>query len=336
MVNMRAVDIKEGKGPATSLFINEIERPKPTAAQALIRVKAFGLNRMDLLQREGQYPVPPQAPKTLGVEFSGIIEELASESESGFKKGDAVFGLAYGGAYAEYIVVSTHMLVHKPDELSFEECAGIPETWITALQAMYMVADYKPNQSILWHAGASNVSIAGIQLSKADSASKIFATTRSDEKNKFVVEKLGATAAFNSETQDWAEEVLKATDGKGVDIIVDFMGAGFFAGNLKAAARDAHIVTLAALTGMKLPAETDMGAFLFKRVRLEGSTLRARDEKYQGKLRDQLVEHALPKFKDGTFKAYVEKVMDWEKIVEAHQLMESNKTKGKIIMTIDW
>ena len=120
-------DIKEGKGPATSLFINEIERPKPTAAQALIRVKAFGLNRMDLLQREGQYPVPPQAPKTLGVEFSGIIEELASESESGFKKGDAVFGLAYGGAYAEYIVVSTHMLVHKPDELSFEECAGIPE-----------------------------------------------------------------------------------------------------------------------------------------------------------------------------------------------------------------
>ena len=124
---MQHTDIKEGKGPATSLFINEIERPKPTAAQALIRVKAFGLNRMDLLQREGQYPVPPQAPKTLGVEFSGIIEELASESESGFKKGDAVFGLAYGGAYAEYIVVSTHMLVHKPDELSFEECAGIPE-----------------------------------------------------------------------------------------------------------------------------------------------------------------------------------------------------------------
>lgn len=201
---------------------------------------------------------------------------------------------------------------------------------------MYMVADYKPGQSILWHAGASNVSIAGIQLSKADSASKIFATTRSDEKNKFVVEKLGATAAFNSETQDWAEEVLKATDGKGVDIIVDFMGAGFFASNLKAAAKDAHIVTLAAMTGFKLPAETDMGAFLFKRVRLEGSTLRARDEQYQGKLRDQLVEHALPKFKDGSFKVYVEKTIDWEKIVEAHQLMESNKTKGKIIMTIDW
>lgn len=103
--------------------------PKPQVdhAKALVKVKAFGLNRMDLLQREGMYPVPPQAPKTLGVEFSGVIEELAGESEKGFKRGDAVFGLAYGGAYAEYISVSTHMLVHKPDELSWEQCAGIPE-----------------------------------------------------------------------------------------------------------------------------------------------------------------------------------------------------------------
>ncbi|GAB7355418.1 hypothetical protein MBLNU459_g5934t1 [Dothideomycetes sp. NU459] len=336
MATMRAVDIKDGKGPATSLFINEISRPKPTNTQALVRVKAFGLNRMDLLQREGQYPLPPQAPKTLGVEFSGVIEELAGHSEKGFKKGDAVFGLAYGGAYAEYIAVSTHMLVHKPDELSWEECAGIPETWITALQAMYMVADFKPGQSILWHAGASNVSIAGIQLSKADSASAVYATTRSDEKNEFVVNKLGANASFNSDKGDWSDELLKATDGKGVNVIVDFMGAGFFGQNLKAASQDAHIVTLAALTGVKVPEGTDISAFVRKRVRVEGSTLRARDEDYQGKLRDQLVEHALPKFKDGTFTCYVEKKMDWEKIVEAHQLMESNKTKGKIIMTIDW
>ena len=109
------------------MFINEISRPKPTHTQALVKVKAFGLNRMDLLQREGRYPVPPQAPKTMGVEFSGIIEELAGESEADFKEGDQVFGLAYGGAYAEYIAVSTHMLIHKPDELSWEECAGIPE-----------------------------------------------------------------------------------------------------------------------------------------------------------------------------------------------------------------
>lgn len=104
----------------------------------------------------------------MGVEFSGTVEELASESECSFKKGDAVFGLAYGGAYAEYIAVSTHMLVHKPDELSWEECAGIPAVWITALQAMYLIGEFEPGQSILWHAGASSVAIAGQQLSKAN------------------------------------------------------------------------------------------------------------------------------------------------------------------------
>lgn len=318
------------------MHITTIPRPTPTSTQALVRVRAFGLNRMDLLQREGLYPLPPQAPSTMGVEFSGVIEELAGESERGFKKGDAVFGLAYGGAYAEYIAVSTHMLVHKPDELSWEQCAGIPETWITATQAMYMVAGYQPGQSILWHAGASSVSIAGIQLSRADGASKIFATTRQDEKCRFCEEELGVTKAFNSEKGDWSEELLKATDGKGVDVIIDFMGAGFFQQNLNAAARDCHIVNLAALGGTKMKGGEDISAFFRKRVRYEGSSLRSRDEDYQGKLRDMLVEHALPKFKDGTFKVYIEKVFDWEQIVDAHQLMESNKTKGKLICTIPW
>lgn len=127
-------DIKGGKGPIENMFINpDTAVPKPTSTQALVKVKAFGLNRMDLLQREGLYPLPPQAPETMGVEFSGTIEELGGSGggEEGFKKGDEVFGLAYGGAYAEYIAVSTHMLVKKPQELSWEEAAGIPEvsTW---------------------------------------------------------------------------------------------------------------------------------------------------------------------------------------------------------------
>lgn len=110
-----------------------------SGSKALVKVKAFGLNRMDCMQREGNYPVPPQAPATLGVEFSGTIEELASGSESSFKKGDAVFGLAYGGAYAEYIAVSTHMLIHKPDELSWEEAAGIPEVCTILCDAMILL-----------------------------------------------------------------------------------------------------------------------------------------------------------------------------------------------------
>ncbi|EMC95790.1 hypothetical protein BAUCODRAFT_503920 [Baudoinia panamericana UAMH 10762] len=337
MTTMKAVEIKGGKGPIENLFINEIPRPKIDHAKALIKVKAFGLNRMDLLQREGMYPVPPQAPSTLGVEFSGTIEELAGESEKGFKRGDEVFGLAYGGAYAEYIAVSTHMLLHKPDELSWEQCAGIPETWITALQAMYLIGEFAPGKSILWHAGASAVSIAGQQLSKANGASAVFATARSDDKCDFCVKELGAKAAYNTETADWSAEVLKATEGKGVDIIVDYIGPATFAGNLNAAARDGRIVNLASLSGAKLKpemAQPDFSNFVRKRIRIEGSSLRSRDELYQGKLRDQLHDHALPKFKDGSFKVHIEKVFPWEQIQEAHRLMESNKTKGKIICTI--
>ncbi|KAL1627266.1 hypothetical protein SLS56_006399 [Neofusicoccum ribis] len=334
---MRAIDIKNGTGPPDALFVNhDAPKPAPKATEALVRVKAFGLNRMDLLQREGMYPVPPQAPKTLGVEFSGIIEEFgSSDHEKGFKKGDAVFGLAYGGAYAEYIAVSTHMLVHKPDELSWEECAGIPETWITALQAMYLVGEFKPGKSILWHAGASSVSIAGIQLAIADSASAVYATARQDEKCDFVVKELGATKAFNTTKGNWSEELLKATDGKGVDIIIDFIGADYFQGNLDAAARDGHIVNLGFMGGVKLDGKgADLGAFIRKRLRFEGSSLRSRDEDYQGRLRDQLVEHALPKFRDRSFRIFVEKVFPFEQIIDAHKLMESNKTKGKIICTI--
>lgn len=248
------------------------------------------------------------------------------------------------------------MLIHKPKELSWEQAAGIPEvdapsdrpvavlvlgltdlnsqTWITATQAMYLVGEFAPGKSILWHAGASSVSIAGLQLSKADKASAMYVTAGSQEKIDFCVNELGATAGFNYYTQDWSKEVEKATGGKGVDVIIDFIGQNYFQGNLDAAARDGRIVNLGVMSGTKLPAGVDIGAFVRKRLRFEGSSLRSRDEDYQGKLRNTLVDHALPKFKDGTFKVFVEKVFPFEKIVDAHKLMESNKTKGKIICTI--
>ncbi len=125
---LQSSDIKNGTGPATSLFINpSTPKPSPKPTDAIVKIKFFGLNRMDLYQREGHYPVPPQAPKTLGVEFSGTIESFGAEAEKEFNVGDEVYGLAYGGAYAEYIAVSTHMLMHKPKELSWEQAAGIPE-----------------------------------------------------------------------------------------------------------------------------------------------------------------------------------------------------------------
>lgn len=200
---------------------------------------------------------------------------------------------------------------------------------------MYLVGEYSPGKSILWHAGASSVSIAGVQLSKADKASAIYVTAGSQEKIDFCVQELGATAGFNYHTQDWAKEILQATDGKGVDVVIDFIGQNYLQGNLDVAARDGRIVHLGAMSGTKLPAGVDMGAFVRKRVRFEGSTLRSRDEDYQGKLRDTLVEHSVPRLKDGSFKVPIEKVFPWEDIVQAHQLMESNQTKGKIICRID-
>ncbi|OAL01435.1 quinone oxidoreductase putative [Phaeosphaeriaceae sp. SRC1lsM3a] len=333
---MRAVDIKDGKGPIGALHIADVPKPELGKSQALVKIKAFGLNRMDLLQREGHYPVPPGASKILGVEFSGTIAELSEEGggKEGFKEGDEVFGLAYGGAYAEYIAVSTHMLVRKPRELTWEQCAGIPETWITATQAMYLVGQFAAGKSILWHAAASSVSIAGIQLSHADSASAVFATARQDEKCEFAVKELGANGAFNTTSQDWVKEVMKATDNKGVDIIVDFIGASYFQQNLDAIAKDGVIVNLGFMGGTKLPEGTDISAFIRKRCTFVGSSLRSRDEEYQGKLRDQLVEHALPRFKDGRFKLFVDKVLPWEQVQDAHRLLEENKTKGKVICTI--
>jgi len=199
---------------------------------------------------------------------------------------------------------------------------------------MYLVAKFQPGKSILWHAAASSVAISGIQLSKADSASAVYATARQDEKCDFAVKELGATAAFNTKTSNWSEEVLKATDGKGVDIIIDFIGAEYFQQNLDAIAKDGVIVNLGFMGGIKLKEGTDISAFIRKRVSFIGSSLRSRDEEYQGKLRDQLVEHALPRFKDGRFKLFIDKVLPWEKIQDAHQLLEDNKTKGKVICTI--
>ncbi|KAJ4865677.1 zinc-binding dehydrogenase domain-containing protein [Trichoderma breve] len=330
---MKAVDIRGGTGERDALFINDhTPKPTPGKGQALVKVKAFGINRMDIIQRNGEYPVPPQAPKTLGVEFSGIIETFGPGNHSTFKEGDEVLGLAYGGAYAEYIAVSSKMLIHKPHAVSWEEAAAIPETWITATQSLHKVLGFTSGKSILWHAGASGVSVAGIQLSRLAGASAIYATAGSDEKCEFVTSHLGATAAYNYKTQDWVSEIKKATGGKGVDFIIDYVGADYFQKNLDVAARDCRIVLLWLLSGGKVP-DADISQILFKRIRIEGSTLRSRDEDYQGELRDKL-ETYMPEFEAGRLKTMVDKILSWEEIVEAHKYMEENKSSGKIVCTI--
>ncbi|CAG8981370.1 hypothetical protein HYALB_00013803 [Hymenoscyphus albidus] len=336
---MLAVGIKNSRGPASSLFHDRIPKPVPSAGEALVAIKAFGLNRMDLMQREGHYPVPAGAPSTLGVEFSGVIQLLGPEKEGfedkkeAFKEGDEVFGLAYGGAYAEFIAVSTHMLIHKPKGLGWVEAAGIPETWITATQALHLVGCFTPGKSVLWHAGASAVSISGIQLSKLAGASQVFVTAGSQEKIDFCVSTLGGTAGFNYKTQNWSQEIMAATNGKGVDIIIDFVGPSYFQGNLDTAAVDGKIVNLGFLSGTKLQAGVDIAKFVTRRIRFEGSSLRSRDLTYQGRLRDKLDEY-LGDFESGKLRIFVDKVFKWEDVVKAHEYMEKDASMGKIICTI--
>ncbi|EGX93728.1 quinone oxidoreductase, putative [Cordyceps militaris CM01] len=336
---MRAVEIKGGKGELDALYISpEARKPVPAAGQALVRIRAFGINRMDIIQRRGNYPLPPQAPATLGVEFSGVIESFgppggAHDDDGGtFKTGDEVFGLAYGGAYAEFIAVSVKMLLHKPAHLSFERAAALPEAWITATQALHLVLGFVAGRTILWHAGASGVATAGIQLSRLAGAQAVYATAGTDDKCRYVTETVGATAAFNYKTQDWAAEVKKATGGRGVDYIVDFVGGSYFNKNLDAAARDGRIVMLGTLGGAQVP-EAQIGMILYKRLRIEGSTLRSRDEDYQGKLRDRLEEY-LPDFDSGRLKIVIDTVLPWEQIQDAHRHMEDGKNSGKIVCTI--
>lgn len=206
---------------------------------------------------------------------------------------------------------------------------------MTASQALFLIGDFQPGQSILWHAGASSVSISGIQLAKAHGAKEIYVTAGSQEKIDFLVRELGVTAGFNYRTQDWAAELQKATNGQGVNLIVDFIGGTYFQGNLAAAARDGRVVILGLMGGTKVPGTADIGALLAKRVRVEGSTLRSRDLDYQRRLRDTLVEHALPRFQDKSFKIFVERLFSFKDIAEAHRVLESNATKGKLICVID-
>ncbi|KAL6904084.1 zinc-binding dehydrogenase [Trichoderma evansii] len=312
---VRAVDVENGYGPATALVISsEIRKPEPGPGEALVKVKCFGINRMDLSQRNGQYEIPSPASKILGVEFSGEIVGLGdqmvndqSAQDQNFQTGDEVFGLIYRGAYAEYVCVSTLMIIRKPKSISWKVAAGIPEVWITALQAMKVAGGFKASNSILWHAGASSVSIAGIQLSKALGASTIYATAGSEAKLSLC---------------------------KGVDIIIDFVGQDYFQQNLNSAAKDGRVVIVGLLSGPKTAGSINLSPFVKQRIRVEGSRLRSRDLNYQKTLCDMLVSDVLPRIIDWTFNIQMEKVFDWHNIQAAHLLMESNTIMGKIVCKV--
>ncbi|KAI5479138.1 quinone oxidoreductase [Pseudohyphozyma bogoriensis] len=339
MVQMRAVIVKDGKSEtASGMYIGNIDRPSPKAGEVLVKVEAFGLNRMDIAQRQGKYPVPPQAPSTLGVEFSGTIEQVGGETQGGWKEGDEVFGLAFGGAYAEYIVVAEGMITRKPHSVTHVQAASIPENWLTAYQALFLIAELTKGQSVLIHAGASGVGLAAIQLAKVFGAGLIIATAGTDDKVKFV-EQHGAKG-INYKTQEFDKEVLALTDNVGVNVVIDFVGQSYWEKNIASLARDGRMVLLGFLSGFVTEKPLDMGPILYKRLRIQGTTLRSRTLEYQSNLLQEFSKNALDKVfascdgKKQGLDLVIHKVFDWNNIIEAHEEMEAAKNIGKIICEI--
>lgn len=341
MSEIEAILVKDGVGKtAQSLYFGKVPKPVPGADEVLVKVYAFGLNRMDISQRMGHYPLPPGVTSILGVEFSGIVAEDSKDSK--WKAGDEVFGLAFGGAYAEFIAVASGMVVAKPKGVSWVQAASIPENWLTAYQALFLIAELKAGQSVMIHAGASGVGLAAIQLAKSFGASLVIATAGSDEKVKFV-EQHGAKG-INYKTEDFSEEVLKLTNNVGVNVVIDFVGPDYWTKNIASLARDGRMVLLGMLSGLKTKDPLDMGPMLFKRLRIEGTTLRSRSLEYQSNLLQEFQKHAMDKVftrcgaadgeKSEGLDLVIHKVYNWRDIISAHEEMEAARNIGKIICQV--
>ncbi|OCH90446.1 quinone oxidoreductase [Obba rivulosa] len=337
MSQMRAVLIKDEKGPVENLYIGEVEKPSPNPGEVLVKVKAFGLNRMDISQREGKYPPPPGASNILGVEFSGHVVEVGRDVTE-WKEGDEVLGLAGGGAYAEYIVVPKSNVMKKPEHLSWIEAASIAENFLTAFQALVLVAEIKKGDNVLVHAGASGVGVAAIQLARLYGANHVIATASTSEKLNWLLSlPSGATHAVNYKTQDFAAEVKRITNNKGVDVIIDFVGQSHWQKNIDSLAVDGRMTLLALLSGPEVPS-FNLVPILYKRLRIQGSTLRSRSPEYQAELISKFKRDVLgfitSSAGDGPLKIYIHKVYPWTEIQDAHREMEANSNSGKIVAEV--
>lgn len=325
---MKAVLIKEFGGPE-KMYIGETELPKISEKEILVKVKATALNRADTLQRAGMYPPPPGASSILGLEIAGLVHQVGPGVDK-WKEGDAVFGLIPGGGYAAYARIHQDMALSIPQGMSFEQAAAIPEVFLTAYQALNWLAHIKENESILIHAGASGVGTAAIQLARSWKA-RIFCTASAAKHS--LCKEMGAEECIDYKSQDFKEIVLKLTQDKGVNVVIDFIAAAYFQKNLDALSMDGRLVLLALLGGMQVN-NFNMATLLRKRLSLIGSTLRARSLSYQIELTRDFWKFAESRFGSGELKPVIDSVLDWQEVAEGHRKMEANLNAGKIILKV--
>jgi len=325
---MKALLVRQFGG-AENLVLGEVEKPYQAPEELLVRVKAAGVNRADILQREGHYP-PPGASPILGLEIAGVVESVG-ESCRNFKKGDEVFGLLAGGGYAEYAVIHHQLAMLKPPELSFEEAAAIPEAFLTAFQALFWIGKLQKGENVLIHAGGSGVGTAAIQLAR-EAGATVFTTAGSQEKLD-ACRKLGAQGAFNYKIGAFAPKILHETENHGVQLILDFVGVPYWEQNIDVLDIDGRLVILGLMGGFTLP-RLDLRILMKKRLTIAGSTLRNRSLKYKIQLTKDFAEFSLPRFSKGRLKAIVSRIFPWESVQEAHRFMEENRNIGKIVLKI--
>jgi putative PIG3 family NAD(P)H quinone oxidoreductase len=303
--------------------------PKPGTGEVLIRNHATAINRADLVQRRGGYPAPAGASQILGLECAGVVAEVG-EGVTRYRVGDRVCALLAGGGYAQYVAVPAGQVLRVPEGFTFEQAASLPEVYATAYLNLFMEASLEVGERVLLHAGASGVGTAGIQLCNAF-GNPCFVTAGSDDKIARCVA-LGAVNGTNRHAGSFRERIGEWTDGRGVDVILDPVGAGYLADNLRLLATDGRLVIIGLMGGTK--AELELGLMMMKRLRIIGSTLRARSVAAKSRVMDALAQRVWPLIVAGRIQPIIEAVVPIERAEDAHALIASDRTFGKVVMTI--
>lgn len=326
---MKAV-LLDGFGGTGVLRIGEVERPSPAQGQVRIKVMTTSVNRPDIVQRQGNYRQPPGESEILGVEVAGTIDALGS-GVSGCKVGDRVMCLVAGGGYAEYVLAYANHLIPIPQSMSLEEAACVCETYITAFLNIFLIGNFANGESALLHGGGGGVNTAAVQLCKTlTPASKVFVTASPGKVER--VKQLGADFVIDYTSQDFAQEVKRFTDGKGVDLILDHLGAKYLASNMAALAVEGRLLLIGVMGGSK--AELNLALMMVKRQRIIGSVLRSRSVEQKGQITAAFIKTVLPKLADRTIVPLIHAVLPLEQVAQAHAMMESSEHFGKIVLRV--
>jgi putative PIG3 family NAD(P)H quinone oxidoreductase len=328
---MKVIEISSPGGPE-QLVAAERPMPEPGAGEVLIRVAAAGVNRPDVMQRQGRYPPPPGAPDYPGLEVAGEIVALGAglEEDARCTVGARVTALLGGGGYAEYALAAAPLCLPIPTGLSLIEAAALPETCFTVWTNVFERGRCKTGDAVLIHGGTSGIGTTAIQLASALGA-RVFATAGSDEKAR-VCEQLGALRGINYRTEDFVDVVKQHTDGKGVDVILDMVGGDYLDRNLQAAAVEGRLVIIAMLGGAR--AELKLATLLTKRLTVTGSTLRSRTLSEKAALATAVQHNVWPLLAGGRMRPLIHATFPLDLAAEAHRLMESSNHIGKIVLTV--